>query len=71
MRHLPQHIQDELAELSRLQKLLTSQRHNLVQLEFTSLSATAALAEVLMGIERAKHEIRWRSYRINRGDYDV
>ena len=71
MRQLPQKIREELEELSQLQRLLTWQRHGLSRIECKSLSATAALAEALMGIEKAQQEISWRRLLIQCGDIDV
>lgn len=65
----PEDVRREVEELKKIRQTLSNQRKNLVKFDTESRTAMAALAEALKGLDAAIHEIDWRYWQINRGDY--
>ena len=70
MKH-PTHIQDELAALSKLDKLCAAFHHNLSDnIDDRNLFVRSVLADLLTAITFARSDIKWRRIDIERGEYN-
>lgn len=65
----PEEVIREVEELKKIRHTLYNQRKHAAQLKTETRTGLAAIAEALRGFDAALHELDWRYWQINRGDY--
>ena len=65
----PQEVIREVEELKKIRKCFYVQRRHAAELKTETRTGMAAVAEALKGLDAAIHELDWRYWQINRGDY--
>ena len=70
MKHPPS-IQDELAALNVLDKLIAAAHHNISEnVDDRNLFVRSIIADILTALTFARSDIKWRRLDIDRGDYE-